>query len=257
MGLARTDLLQTISGTVGNFGTGNFTTASFTPPPSSLLVVVQGYIENASTTTDPLSSLTITGSAGLTWTAQTGVSTSPTSFPTAIRIWTAPVSTGSSQTVTVGAGGRASGVYTVAVGAYTGYDTGTSVGAVATSQQNGGFSGPPTPISMALNSTPAGTSEVYAGVMMNKSATGATPGSSPTTWTEVYDSMFNSDWGGLETQIRNGVASTSVSWDDLRSGGGALFNYTAAAIEVLALSSTFTAGPPVVVAQAVNRSYTY
>jgi hypothetical protein len=79
---------------------------------------------------------------------------------------------------------------------------------------------------------------------MYKPTPGATPGSSPTTWTEVHDSMHSTDWGGLETEARSGVASTSVSWDDLRSGGGALFNMAAAAIEIRAASAAAPAFPP-------------
>lgn len=231
MALARTDLLQQISGTSGNFGTGTFTSSSFTPPSSSLLVVGEGYMENASTTTDPASSLTLSG-GGWSWSSPVSITSAPTSFPTVMKIWIAQVSTGASMTLALGAGGRQAGMYAVSVVAYTGYDTGTPTGATATGQQNGGFAGPPTPASITLSAAPSSTSECYAAVAMDKSAAGATPGSSPTTWTEVHDSMFNSDWGGLESEIRAGVASTSVSWDDLRSGGGALFNMAAAAVEI-------------------------
>jgi hypothetical protein len=91
---------------------------------------------------------------------------------------------------------------------------------------------------------------------MDKSVIGVTPGSSPTVWTEVHDSMMNTDWGGLESETRTGSASTSVSWDDLRSGGGALFNFAGVAIEIVA-AATFLPTPPLVVGQAVNRSTTY
>jgi hypothetical protein len=255
--LARTDLLQQISGTAGNFGTGTFTSSSFTPPSSSLLVVGEAYTENASTTTDPSSALTLSGGAW-SWSSPVVIASAPTSFPTVAKIWIAQVSTGASMTLALGAGGRQAGMYAVSVVAYTGYDTGTPTGAVASGQQNGGFSGPPTPASITLNAAPSTSSECFAIAAMDKSAAGATPGSSPTTWTEVHDSMFNSDWGGLESEIRSGSTSTSVSWDDLRSGGGALFNFAAAAIEVRAVAaSAFVAQLPLVVAQAVNRSYTY
>jgi hypothetical protein len=231
--LTRTALLQAISGTAGNFGTGNFTTGSFTPPSNSLLVVGVGFIENNGTTTDPASSITLSG-GGLTWTAGPSISSSPTSFPTAAKIFTAPVSSGSSMTLTVGSGGRAAGMYAVSVVAYTGYDTATPTGATATGQQNGGFSGPPTPASITLSAGPASTSEVFAAVAMDKPVLGVTPGSTPTVWTEIHDGMENTDWGGLESEIRTGSTSTSVSWDDLRSGGGALFNFAAVAIEIRA-----------------------
>jgi hypothetical protein len=246
--LARTDLLQAISGTSGNFGTGNYTTGSFTPPSSSLLVVAEVYVENSGTTTDPASSLTISG-GGWTYSAGPSITAAPTAFPTTVKIWTAAVSTGASMTLTLGAGGRSAGMYAVSVVAYTGYDTGTPTGATATGQQNGGFAGPPTPAAITLSGTPATSSECFAAVGMDKSLIGTTPGSSPTTWTEVHDSMHSTDWGGLETEVRSGVASTSVSWDDLRSGGGALFNMAAAAIEIRAASAS-VAFPP---SQQVRR----
>lgn len=246
MALARTDLLQQITATSGNFGTGNFTTSSFTPPSNSLLVVAEAYVENSGSTTDPASALTISG-GGWTYSSPASISSSPTSFPTTVKIWTAPVGTAASMTLTLGAGGRSASFYAVSVVAYTGYDTGTSTGAVASGQQNGGFSGPPTPASITLGAAPSSTSEVFAAVAMDKTVLGVTPGSSPTVWTEVHDNMENTDWGGLETEIRSGNASTSVSWDDLRSGGGALFNFAAAAVEIRAAVSTvvFPPGQPV------------
>lgn len=244
MALARTDLMQQITGTAGNFGTGTFTTSSFTPPSNSLLVVGEGYIENGGSTTDPASALTLSG-GGWTWSSPVSISSSPASFPTSVKIWIAQVSTGASMTLALGNGGtRSAGFYAVSVCAYTGYDTGTPVGATASGQQNGGFTGPPTPESITLSATPSSTSECYAAVAMDKSVIGATPGSSPTTWTEVHDTLHNTDWGGLESEIRGGVASTSVSWDDLRSGGGALFNFAAVAIEVRVAPSAGSSFPP-------------
>lgn len=244
MALSRTDLLQAISGTSGNFGTGSFTTGSFTPPSNSLLVISEGYLENSGSTTDPASALTISG-GGWTFGSPISVSVSPTSFPTTCKIWTAPVSTGASMTLTLGAGGRSAAFYAVSVVAYTGYDTGTSTGATATGIQSSGFTGPPTPASITLGAAPSSTSEVIAAVAMDKSVIGVTPGSSPTVFTEIHDSMHNTDWGGLETESRASATSTSVSWDDLRSGGGALFNFAAVAVEIRAASAGApTLAPP-------------
>lgn len=243
MALARTAQIQAITGTSGNFGTGNFTTGSFTPPDSSLLVVAVGLVENNGSTTDPSTAITLSGGS-LTWTARIAIASSPTSFPTGIRVFTAPVTTGTSMTLTAGSGGRAAGMYAVSAVAYTGYDTGTPTGATASGQQNGGFSGPPTPASLTLSGAPSTTSESFAAVAMDKSVIGVTPGSSPTTWTEIHDTMQNTDWGGLETEVRTASTSTSVSWDDLRSGGGALFNFAAVALEIRAAPAGGPAFPP-------------
>lgn len=242
--LVRTDLLCQITGATGNFGTGSWVTNSFTPPSNSLLVVAETYIENNGTTTDPTSALAISG-GGWTYTGQTSTVSQPTNFPTVTKIWTAPVAVGASMTLTLSAGGRSAGVYSVSVVAYTGYDGVTPVGATATGNQSGGFAGPPTPLTLTLGAAPAVASEVFAGVGTNRSVAGATPGAG---WTEDCDTE-NTDWGGLQTQTRNNSTSTSVDWADLRSGGGALFNYAAAAIEIRSgtgpvSAALFVAQPP-------------
>lgn len=242
MALSRTNLLGQISPTpTGNFGTGNFTTTAFTPPSNSLLVVGVSIIENSGTTTDPLSSITVSG-GGWTYTGGPGVSVSPTSFPTATKVFTAPVGTGASMALTIGTGGRAIGEYSVTVVAYTGYNTGAPTGATATGTQGSGFTGPPTPFSITLSAAPASTSEVFAVAGMDKTVAGASPGTTGT-WTEV-DDVENTDWGGLESQARTGSTSTTVDWADLRSGGGALFNVAAVAIEIVVASASTATYPP-------------
>ncbi len=252
MALSRTSLLGQISPTpTGNFGTGNFVTNAFTPPDNSLLVVGVSIIENNGTTTDPLSAITVSG-GGWTYTGGPGVSVSPTSYPTATKIFTAAVGTGASMTLTIGTGGRAIGEYAVSVVAYTGYNTGAPTGATATGSQNGGFSGPPSPFSITLSAAPASTNEVFAVAGMDKSAAGATPGTAGT-WTEV-DDLTNTDWGGLESEVRTGSTSTTVDWADLRSGGGALFNVAAVAVEVKVAAAAGPVLPVVVPTAAVTRA---
>jgi hypothetical protein len=252
--LASTNLLGQLSPTpTGNFGTGNFTTTAFTPPSNSLLAVGISLIENNGTTTDPLSSITVSG-GGWTYVGGPGASASPTSFPTATKIFTAQVGTGASMSLTIGTGGRSIGEYSVSVVAWTGYNTGTPTGATATGSQNGGFAGPPTPFSITLSGPAATTSNVFAVAGMDKSAAGATPGTTGTC-TEV-DDVTNTDWGGLESQIRTNSTSTTVDWADLRSGGGALFNVAAVAIEIQAAAATSATPQPAVVTQSVRPSIT-
>lgn len=228
MALARTDLLQASTGASGNFGTGNFTTGSLTPPSSSLLVAAVMFIENNGTTTDPDGAMTISGGS-LGYTKRVSVTTAATNFPTWTGIYTAPVTTGASMTLTVGSGGRISGMYAVSIVAYTGYDTSTPTGATGTTQQNGGVSPAPNPVSLTLSAAPATTSEVFAAMGADKNTAGVTPGA---TFTEVHQPTLNVDWGELETEARTGSTSTTVDWVDIRSGGGALFNWTAVAVEI-------------------------
>lgn len=238
MALSRTNLVGPISNTSGNFGTGAFTTASFTPANNSLLVVGITFIENGSSS-DPAPSFTISG-GGWTYTQRVAVTVSPTSFPTVALIYTAPVGTGASMTLTVDCGSRSIGEYTVSAVCYTGYNTGSPTGATASGTKSSGFTGPPDPFSITLSAAPATTSEVFAVVGVDRSTAGTTPGSG---YTELYD-VNNSDWGGGQTEVRTSSTSTTVDWVDLRPGGGSLFNCAAAAVEIkVAGGTTFTISP--------------
>lgn len=227
MALARTSLLGQISGASGTFGSGSFVTSSFTPPDNSLLVVSVSLIENGGAN-PPLADLTISG-GGLTYTARASDS-ADTAFATSTVVYTAPVITGASMTLTLDCGARSVAEYSVSVVAYTGHNAASPVGATAIGHQVGGFGAAPTAASITLTGAPAATSEVVAAVGMDKSVAGVTPGSG---WTELHDA-HNTDWGGLETQYRGGSTSATVAWVDLRTGGGALFNFAAAAIEIKA-----------------------
>lgn len=233
MGLARTNLLGQL--TPGNFGTGNFTSNSFTPSSSSLLVVGGAFVENNGTTTDATSSFTISG-GGLTFTERVTAIASPTAFSSLVKIWTAPVTTGSSMTLTLSTSGRTAGLYGVSVVCYTGYNTGTPVGGTASAQQNGGFGSPPNPISLTLSGAPASGDEAFGFVFADKTTTDITPGAA---FTEI-DDLNNSNWGSMESEIRTGSTSTTVNWVDLRPSGGSLFNFAAVSIVIQAGGDSVT-----------------
>lgn len=229
---ARTDLLCQITGATGNFGTGNWTTSSFTPPANSLVVVIAEVNLNEGPTTDPLSAFTISDSGGHTWTAVPGaaITSDPTNFPCSTKTFTAPFTTSGSVTLTVTTGGRSAGQYAVSVVAYTGYDTTTPIGAVATGESPAISSGaPPLPATITLNAAPATSSEVMAGLGADRTTAGVTQGDG---WLEGCDTE-NTDWGGLQSQFRNDSPSTAVSWVDIRAGG-VLFKYAAVAVEIRA-----------------------
>lgn len=225
MALARTNLLGQI--TAGNFGTGNFTSNSFTPADNSLLVVGGAFVENNGTTTDPTSAFTISGGS-LTFTERATAVASPTAFNSLVKIWTAPVTTGAPMTLALSTSGRTAGLYGVSAVCYTGYNTGTPVGGTASGQQNGGFGSAPNPVSLTLSGAPVSGDEVFGFVFADKTTANITPGSA---FTEI-DDLNNSNWGSLESEIRTGSTSTTVDWVDLRPGGGSLFNFAAAAIVI-------------------------
>jgi hypothetical protein len=228
--LARTDLLGVIDPTPsGVHGTTDYTSSSFTPPSSSLLVVGAGYIE-VGTTTDPTSAVAISGGS-LTWTQGIAVVVDPTSYPLLVKIWTAPVITGASMALTLSAGGRNVGFYAPSVVAYTGYDTSTPVGATGSASDATLYGGAsPVTGSITLSGAPAAASEVFAVAAISRDTAGTSPGSG---WTEVHD-VNQGTYGGMQSQVRTGSTSTSVAWADLRAGGGNYFKYVGAAIEIKA-----------------------
>lgn len=239
MALSRTTLLGDL--TAGNFGTGNYTSTSFTPASNSLLVVGGCFVENNGTTTDSTSVFQISDSGSHTWTQQTTDIANPTAFCSLFKIWTTPITTGSSMTVSLTTSGRTAGLYGVSVVCYTGYNTSTPVGGVGHGIQTSGFT-TPNPFSVTLGSAPASGDEVFGFVFADKSTTNITPGSA---FTELHD-LFNSNWGSMESEIRTGSTSTTVDWVDLRPGGGALFSVAGGAIVVRAAAAAgATFVPPV------------
>ena len=238
MALTRTNLLGQITNSTG---TANFTTSAFTPANNSLLVVAGVFVENAALS-DPTSAFVISDSLGtLTWTQRITAVVSPTSFPTLIKIWTAPITTGASMTVTLSTGGLNRLGYAVSIVCYTGYDTSTPIGTTLTSTQNGGFGTAPNPISLTLPQAPLSTSEVFAAIGIDKSTANTTPGS---TFTEIHDVTDTANDTSLETEVRTGSTSTTVDWVDLRPGGGNLFNYAAAILEIRQAPAAGASPPP-------------
>lgn len=248
MALARTNLLGQI--TSGNFGTGNFTSTAFTPASSSLLVVGGAFVENNGTTTDSTSVFQISDSGGHTWTQQVTAIANPTAFCSLIKVWTTPIVTGASITVTLTTSGRTAGLYGISAVCYTGYNTGTPVGGTITGIQTSGFA-TPAPFTMTLSAAPATGDEVFGFVFADKSTTGTTQGS---TFTEI-DDLNNVNWGSLESEVRTGSTSTTADWVDLRPGGGSLFSVAAGAIVIKAAASTYVRPPRPRPRQAVAQRF--
>ena len=235
MALTRTSRLGQITGATGFFGTGAFTTNSFTPSDSSLLVVGAS-VQQHQAGGDYSSSLTISDSVGLTWTPRVNVGAG-TDFGTAARIWTAPVSSGASMTVTLDCGAIDIAWYLASIIDYTGYDTGSPVGVSGSAIRTSGF-GTPDVATITLGGTPASTSEIFGAIAADKGSPQAIVHGSGNT--ELYD-IANTDWGDGESQVRPaGSASTSLIWDDVRNTAASLFDWAAVAIEI----KEATAPPP-------------
>lgn len=254
MALARTNLLSQITAGSG-FGTGNFTSSSFTPADNSLLVVGVSFVENSGSTSDPTSVMAVSG-GGLTFTQRATAVASPTAFSSLSQIWTAPVTTGASMAIGLSTSGRNAGLYGISVVCYTGYNAGSPIGGTASGQQSGGFGSAPNAVSLTLSGAPASGDEVFGSIFADKTTADITPGS---TFTEIHD-LNNTSWGSLESEIRTASTSTTVDWVDLRPGGGSLFNYAATAIVVQVGGASITpnglAAPVALGQPTVTQSFT-
>lgn len=212
------------SSSAETFGTGAYTSASFTPNNNSLLVAIGFAIEETDTGLEG-TSLTITDSAGLTWTSRAATTTSP-AWSYGIRIWTAPVTTGTSMTVSLDAGAFNVHQYRLVVVDYTSYDTGTPVGATAIGSDADGDGA----ASITLSASPLSDAEVIAACLtgVNAGSGSVTPG---TGWTEIDDSA-TANWTVYQVQTRTSSTSTSVDWNDVLASGTPFGGATLAAIEI-------------------------
>ena len=228
MALARTNQIAEIS--TNGFGTGAFTTSAFTPPNNSLLVVCGVGMVNGTPSADPSGSFTMTG-GGWTYTSRvsTGTNIGLDEFDVGIVIWTAPVTTGASMTLQIDAGATNMNFFAIAAVAYTGYDTSSPVGGTGSHIAGDGNPGSGDGAqSFTLSATPATTSEVFAGLIIDHEGIGTTPGSD---FTEIYELQVGGS-GGLQAQIRTNSASTTVGWVDVHTGTGSTYKNAGAAIEI-------------------------
>ena len=224
--LVRTAL---VSQATTNPGTGSTTSASFTPPDHSLLVALSADCGSGDVGGDFSTEMTITDSAGLTWTSRVNVGEPASgSYAQAIRLWTAPVTTGVPMTVTRDVGSRNIGARLISVVAYTGYDILDPIGATAgvlLAQHDG-------PGSVTLSVAPAATSEIFGGRGGGVIASGVSAAEPGAGITEIHDLSVDGG-GGLQTQARPpGSTSTTFDWADLSNGGAGDLENLVVAIEI-------------------------
>jgi hypothetical protein len=223
MALSRT--LLRVSESAADFGTGGYSPTAFVTSDNSLLVAIITVMQNGGAT-DPSSDITLSSSPTLTWTRRhyTG---DATEWSRGIAIFTAPVTTGASTTLTADCGARNIWVYHAHVIGYTGYDTSTPTGATANSTGSLGTDGA---ASITLSGAPASTSEVVS-TKLNAADSGTCYTLEGSGWTELADEGSDNY---IQTQVRGGSTSTTVAWQDLNNGSGTLANAIALALEIRA-----------------------
>lgn len=201
-------------------------TASFTPSNNSLLVVIfTGQDGGGGTDT-----WSITDSAGLTWTLRASYQDT-TNYYYGIRIWTAPVTTGVSMTVTVTPTGG-SGLYALSIVDVTGYNTSTPVGLTAGAAGYQIAGGSPVTYALSMGGTTASDS-----IVVSSAASENYDPNPATGWTDV--SVGSISWFHWAHAHASGAMS-NANWDDLRSD----WSWGVAAIEIKAAGGAATKAPP-------------
>lgn len=205
-------IVRHTSKSANTIGAGTYTTSSFTPRNSSLLVVVAQAMADGVVPGFNGSNITLANSAGLTMTA-IGNTGTPPSWYYGLRAWYMPVTTGASMTIDLDCGTTSIISYAVSVYDITGYDTGTPVTGLITGSDADGNGAH----SITLAATPTADDIAISAVAVQLSA-GTNTVTPNAAWTEDYDTT-ESDWYGFQTQRRTGSTSTTVTWDDLSATG--------------------------------------
>ena len=200
----------------GSAAATTLTSSSFTPSDNSLLVAMSVNQPVDSVTWGP----TISGGS-LTWTKRAQGGTATGGFRIGAVIWTAPVTTGASMTVTVGpADGFGGQDYAVSVVDFTGYDVASPIGVTGDDEAESSRSGA---YSLSLSGTSASTSYV-----IGAGGADGGPATAGTGWTNVYSTTV-AGYMAAAHQYRSGALSTA-DWDAITTS----FAWAAAAIEIKA-----------------------
>ena len=201
----------------------SITSPSFTPTANALLIVVANH--TIKTPADRTGDVTITNSAGLTFTKLTAKTWAPIGYTGNMNVWYCVVGgSPSSMTVTVAqATVDTSYGSSIDIFDYTGFDTGSPFGVTESFNRGTGYPNFTTgdgSWSVTLSTAPASTSEVVACLLVD--GVGSTTVSAGSGWTEIADP------GSVEAQqiqVRSGSTSTNVAWvDTCDNAAGAYVN---------------------------------
>jgi hypothetical protein len=233
MALSRVDHGLHLFPNTGSFtaqGTGPFSTGSFTPADNSLLVAAVMCGTNTAANSD---TNFITTGGGWTWTKRVNRTITFNTDGFIHQIWTAPVATGASMTVTSTHTGETSYAYGIAVYAYTGYNTSSPVGGTASGDATG------TSQSLTLSAAPASDSDVLAFINItaaNSTASDASA-SSGSSFTELFETNTEGSFEKWSAQARTGSVSDAVSWTTASSASSPFDRRIYSAIEIKAAAA--------------------
>jgi hypothetical protein len=221
---------QRISSTsAGAFGTGAYTSGSFTPSNNSRLVVDCFAIQEADGGMEG-TDLVVSDSLGGTWTAITATNNSP-AWSYGIRSWSRDIVTGAAMTVSVDtdASNFDMEFYRLEI-----YDYTTDLGGGATVTVGGTAIGSDADgngaASVTLSATPA-SSSIVVGLCMTGLGGASGTITSGAGFTQRVEAVMAS-WAVCESETRTGSTSTTVDWVDVLATGTGFGGSTLMAYEI-------------------------
>lgn len=212
MALSRQNLINAPS--ADNFGTGAFTSTSFTPRANSRMLIL-GYAIEESADAIEGGNLTAADSLALGLTPIIATAASP-GWGYGIRAWLSDDVGGSpaSRTIALDCGATNVHAYRLWVDDITGIDTTTQfTGAVVGSDADGDGAA-----ALTLAASPTVDDIIYAAAIggISSGSPTMTPGAG---FTELLDAL-STGWANWHLQTVTGVTSTNVPWADLNAGAG-------------------------------------
>lgn len=207
--------------TQGNGSFSSIVTDSFTPPNNCLLVAVLW----AGATGAEASYSSLSGGS-LTWTRRVQQLASSGSDHAAIEMWTAPVTTAASMTLTCTTT-NTSYANQVAVYAVMGYSVNDPIGASGTLSS---FAADTTPI--VLSAAPAVGSITFAGRGHIPPGSGVVHATPSVGWTESADLDNLDGWGTMAVQERWNSTDANCAWMDANDEDTSPLTMIGAALEI-------------------------
>jgi len=182
--------------------------------------------------------MVVSDSLGGTWTKRTQEGSFHGGWDYDVAIWTRPVDTGASMTVSLGHPNAQLDAETLSVFAVTGYDVADPVGGSGTAANPAG-----TTASHTLSAAPADGDLTIAARKYDDSGTTSPAAIPGVGFVELDENQNGSGWTELQVQARWFSTSTTVAWTDTGPTGS---DFDVAAVSVVingAPSLTFSPSP--------------
>lgn len=202
------------------------TTDSFTPANNCLLLAMLTAVSGGGAG-DISGDLTIADTETLSWTPRISNGRA-VNYAAQSKTWTAPVTTGASMTITFDCGAKTVYSYQWFIIEITGYKADDPVGGISSSSSatNDGA------LSTTLSEAPTTSNYVFAMVGLDGSGSGTIGVTQGSGFTEVAEVGAGAAESYAELQVRTGSTSTTVDWQDIRSGSMVTYSHASQGIVI-------------------------